>query len=166
MITNKKEKRKKIWQFIFLMAGMAIIPVALIFLAYYKVPHSIAADELKKLGPYSEFLRKQKKIVEKMTQIDSNIKVYADARMENPGIQSQKILNGINDLEQMDTSIAMVQVAKVNLENHYTHVLKLIDLQTRILKAEEEIRALRQNISTMGAGGMGGVPTVPFPTGQ
>lgn len=164
---NNRERGRKIWQFIFLMAVMAILPVALIFLSYYKLPVSIAASEAENLVAYSSFLRNQKMVVAKMNLIDSNIRLYAEAKVENPKLLDQRILNGLNDLEHMDTSITMIKTAKANLENHYTHVTKLVEMQARASKAEKELQDLKDNLRNMGGGMMGNnAPIIPMPPGE
>lgn len=159
---NSKERSKQLWQFVFVFLGLALVPVALIFFSYYKVPEKISETEDDKLVAYSNFEHTQKKILSKMREVDSNINLYAAATTENPKLLDKQILDGLGDLKHMD-SMALVQQVYGSYEDHYTHVTKLVEAQARLkdamVKLAEAEEKLKSSSSMMNMGAMPMPPT-------
>lgn len=157
---NSKEKTKQVWRFLIVFAGLAFIPLAIIFVSYYKVPDKISATQADKLVAYSNFEHTQKVIVRQMTELDSNINLYATASVPNPDLLAKRIVDGLADLSRLDTSIAVVNLASKSYENHYTHVKRLVDAEAKLkaatVKMQEMTDALKAAQSqSMMMGGMG-----------
>jgi hypothetical protein len=154
---NSKERSKQLWQFVFVFLGLALVPVALIFFSYYKVPEKISESEDSKLVAYSNFEHTQKAILKKMQEVDSNINLYAAANTENPKLLDKKILDGLSDLDRMDT-MKLLQQVHDSYEKHYTHVTKLVeaqqklkDMSVKLSEAEEKLKSSNNNMMGMGA---------------
>ncbi len=164
---NSKERSKSLWQFVLIFLGLALVPTALIFFSYYHVPEEISETEERKLVSYSNFEHTQKKILSKMSEVDSNINLYASAKTENPVLLDKKIADGLADLARMDTSIKMVQLVSNGYANHYTHVRQLVEAQNKLNDAATKLQAAEQqakSAQSMG-GGMMGSP-MPMPPAQ
>lgn len=159
---NSKERSKQLWQFVFIFLGLALVPVALIFFSYYKVPEKISESEDEKLVAYSNFEHTQKNVLKKMREVDSNINLYAAANTENPKLLDKKILDGLSDLDRMD-SMQLVKQMHQSYESHYTHVTKLVEAQEKLkdamVKLAEAEEKLKSSNSMMG--GMGAMPMPP-----
>src|SRR4051812_16543694 len=136
---NSKERSKQLWQFVFIFFGLAVVPVALIFFSYYHVPEEISEMEGKKLVEYSNSQHNQKKVLQKLAEVDSNINLYASAKTENPVLLDKKIADGLSDLQKLDTS-RLVDQARRGYENHYTHVRQLVDAQNKVNDATTKLQ--------------------------
>lgn len=145
---NSKEKSKQLWQFIFIFFGLAIIPVALIFYAYYKVPDKISETEQEKLISYSNFEHSQKVVIQKMTEVDSNINLYASGTNQNPEILSKRIVDGLADLSKMDSSIRVIKLVGESLTDHYTHVKELVTIQEKYKKAALDLQEIQDKLKS------------------
>ena len=163
---NSKEKNKKLGQFLIIFLGLAIIPIALIFYSYYKVPDKISESEERKLIDYSNFDHTQKMITKKMSELDSTITLYASATTPNPELLGKKIVDGLADLSKMDTSIKMVKLTSDEYANHYTHVKELVAAQEKLKKstldlqeAQTKLKSAESNMMMMGS--RGGAPAMP-----
>ncbi len=164
---NSKERSKQLWQFVFIFLGLALVPVALIFFSYYHVPEEISETEERKLVSYSNFEHTQKMILQKMSEVDSNINLYASAKTENPVLLDKKIADGLADLARMDTSIKMVQLVSNGYANHYTHVRQLVEAQTKLNDAATKLQAAEAAAkSAQSMGGMGMGSPMPMPPAQ
>ena len=146
---NSREKSKQLWQFVFIVFGLAVIPAALIFFSYYKVPEKISETEERKLIEYSNFEHAQKVILRKMIEVDSNINKFADAATENPKILENNIVLGLSDLGKMDTSIRMVNLVGKGYEHHYSHVNELRKAQDELKNAIEKLQAAETENKTL-----------------
>jgi len=162
---NSKERSKSLLQFVFIFFALAMVPVALIFFSYYKVPEEISQSEENKLVAYSNFEHTQKLILKKMVEVDSNINLYASATTENPKLLDKKIVDGLSDLSKMDTSIKMVKLVSDGYANHYTHVTKLVEAQEKLkdamLKLQDADAKLKAAQANPMMGGMGAMPMPP-----
>lgn len=165
---NSKEKSKQVWQFLIVFMGLAFIPLALIFYSYYKVPDKISETQARQLVGYSNFEHTQKKIIQRMIELDSNINLYASASVPNPVLLEKKIVDQLADLSRMDTSIQIVKIASEAYASHYTHVKEMVDAQTKLktatldLKtAQDQLKASEseKNMMMMGMGAR--MPAVP-----
>ncbi len=164
---NSKERSKALWQFVLIFLGLALVPTALIFFSYYHVPEEISETEERKLVAYSNFEHTQKMILQKMSEVDSNINLYASAKTENPVLLDKKIADGLADLARMDTSIKMVQLVSNGYANHYTHVRQLVEAQAKLNDAATKLQAAEQQMkSAQSMGGMMGSPAMPMPPAQ
>ncbi len=161
---NSKERSKQLWQFVFIFLGLALVPVALIFFSYYKVPEKISEAEDQKLVAYSSFERTQKNILKKMQEVDSNINLYAAATTENPKLLDNKILNGLSDLERLD-SMQLVQQVHDSYEKHYTHVTKLVEAQEKLKAALVKLSEAEEKLKSSNAM-MGGMAPMQMPPAQ
>ncbi len=164
---NSVEKSKQLWQFVFIFMGLALVPVALIFFSYYKVPEKISESELKKLVDYSNFDHSQKLILRKMAEVDSNISLYASAKTENPRVLDKKIVDGLADLAKMDTSIRIVQLVSDGYTNHYTHVTQLVAAQDKLKETLLKLQEAEERLKSMQSNPMMGMgAAMPMPPGQ
>lgn len=163
---NSKERSKQLWQFVFIFFGLAFIPVALIFFSYYHVPEEISEMEERKLVSYSNFEHTQKMILQKMTEVDSNINLYASAKTENPVLLDKKIADGLADLSRMDTSIKMVQLVSNGYANHYTHVRQLVEAQNKANEAIAKLQEAEEKLKSAQSSGMMGMGAIPMPPAQ
>lgn len=164
---NSKERNKQFWQFIIIFLGLALVPVALIFFSYYKVPEEISEAESKKLVDYSNFEHTQKLILKKMVEVDSNIKLYATAATENPKLLDKKIVDGLTDLSKMDTSIKIVQLVSDGYANHYTHVTQLVAAQEKLKEALQKLQEAEDKLKASQSNPMMGMGSaMPMPPGQ
>lgn len=162
---NSKEKSKQLWQFVIIFLGLAVVPVALIFFSYYKVPDEISEAETHKLVDYSHFEHRQKQLMAKLVEIDSNINKYAEANTENPKLLDKKILDGLSELSKMDTSIQMLPVISAGYEKHYTHVTQLVQAQQERKDAMVELQKLQENLKEIKSNPMMGSGAMPMPPG-
>lgn len=106
-------------------------------------------------------------ILQKMSEVDSNINLYASAKTENPVLLDKKIADGLADLARMDTSIKMVQLVSNGYANHYTHVRQLVEAQAKLNDAATKLQAAEQQMkSAQSMGGMMGSPAMPMPPAQ
>jgi len=153
---NSKERSKQVWQFVFIFFGLALIPVALIFFSYYHVPEQISKEEDQKLVNYSNFMHRQKVILKKMAEIDSNINKLATAKTESTDMLRADIVAGIRELRAMDSMI-LVQQASKSYEHDFDHVTSLIKAQNELAiaaaelkKSKEELEAAKRNVPMLG----------------
>ncbi|MBS1643503.1 MAG: hypothetical protein JST36_00560 [Bacteroidetes bacterium] len=164
---NSKERSKALWQFVFIFFALAMIPVALIFFSYYKVPEEISEAESQKLVAYSNFEHTQKIILKKMAEVDSNINLLASASVENPVMLKQKIADGISELSRMDTSIAIVPTIRASYEKHFTHVSQLVDAQAKLKDATLKLTDMDAKLKAAQSNPMMGMGApMPMPPGQ
>ena len=164
---NSKERSKKLWQFVIIFLGLALVPTALIFFSYYHVPEELSEMEGRKLASYSNFEHTQKKILDKMSEVDSNISLYASAKTENPVLLDKKIADGLTDLARMDTSIKMVKLVSDGYANHYTHVRQLVETQTKLNDALAKLQDAEARLkSAQSMGSMMGASPMPMPPAQ
>lgn len=163
---NSKEKTKQLWQFVFIFFGLAVIPVALIFFSYYKVPDKISESETRKLVDYSHFEHRQKEIRTKLVELDSNINKYAEANTENPKLLDKKILDGLSDLSKMDTSIQLLPVISSGYEKHYTHVTQLVQAQQEKKDAMVQLQKMQEDLKEIKSNPMMGAGAMPMPPGS
>lgn len=164
---NSKERSKKLWQFVIVFLGLALVPTALIFFSYYHVPEELSEMEGRKLASYSNFEHAQKKILDKMSEVDSNISLYASAKTENPVLLDKKIADGLADLERMDTSIEMVNRMSKGYANHYTHVRQLVEAQAKLNDALAKLQDAEARLkAAQASGAMLGASPMPLPPAQ
>lgn len=160
---NSKERSKQLWQFVFIFFGLALVPVALIFFSYYHVPEEISQTEERKLVEYSNSQHNQKKVLQKLAEVDSNINLYASAKTANPVLLDKQIADGLSDIKRLDTS-EMVDNVRRGYENHYTHVRQLVEAQSKLNDAAtklQEADAKLKSAQSMGGMGMGSMPMPP-----
>ncbi len=163
---NSKERSTKLWQFVLVFFGLAIVPTALIFFSYYHVPEELSEMEGRKLASYSNFEHTQKKILDKMADIDSNISLYASAKTENPVLLDKKIADELADLSKMDTSIKMVSLVSQGYANHYTHVRQLVDAKNKLNDALAKLQDAETRLKAAQSAGMMGASPMPLPPAQ
>ncbi|MBS1614708.1 MAG: hypothetical protein JST06_01165 [Bacteroidetes bacterium] len=163
---NSKERSKKLWQFVIIFLGLTLVPTALIFFSYYHVPEELSEMEGRKLASYSNFEHAQKRILDKMSEIDSNISLYATAKTENPVLLDKKIADGLTDLASMDTSIKMVKLVSDGYAHHYTHVRQLVDAQSKLNDALAKLQDAESRLKSAQSAGMMGAAPMPLPPAQ
>jgi hypothetical protein len=162
---NSKERSKKLWQFVFIFFGLAVVPVSLIFFSYYHVPEELSEMEGRKLVEYSNFQHNQKKVLQKLAEVDSNINLYASAKTENPVLLDKKIADGLSDIEKLDTSDIVNRVRK-GYESHYTHVRQLVEAQNKANDALTKLQDAEGKLKSAQSSGMMGVSPMPMPPAQ
>jgi len=144
---NSKEKSKQLGQFVFIFFALAVVPVALIFYSYYKVPDKISETEQDKLIAYSNYEHSEKVIVQKMADVDSNINLYASGTNQNPEILSKKIVDGLADLSKMDTSNKIIRLVSEGFTDH-THVKELVTVQEKYKKAALDLQEIQDKLKS------------------
>lgn len=157
---NSKERSQKLWQFVFIFLGLALVPTALIFFSYYHVPEEISEMEGRRLVEYSNFQHSQKKVLQKLAEVDSNISIYASAKTENPVMLEKKIADGLIEIEKLDTSRIIKDVRK-GYENHFTHVRQLVEAQAKLNDAATKLQEADAKLKS--AQSMGGMMSSPMP---
>ncbi len=163
---NSKDKSKQLWQFVFIFFGLALIPVSLIFFSYYKVPEKISETELRKLVDHSNFEHSQKLILKRMEEVDSNINLYASATTENPRLLDKKIVDGLADLAEMDTSIKILRQVSDGYSKHYTHVTQLVDAQEKLKATLVKLQEAEDRLKSVQSNPMMGMGAMPMPPVQ
>ncbi len=143
---NSKERSKQVWQFIFIFFALAIVPIALIFFSYHKVPEKLSDIEQRKLMNYSNFERSQKVLIKHLTEIDSNLNMLAnESSNELPEVINMRIGKGLEDIKEADTS-RLVSMISSGYNNHLKHVNTLIKTRNELKNTGSGTKELQQQL--------------------
>jgi hypothetical protein len=111
---NNKEKSKKVWQFLGVFAGLILVPFALVFFSYYKLPQALIAEDQSKLEKFSRYLDMQKRLFKNISSIDGKLQknlLVTDPNMKKE--ENAKIANLVQELKNIDSSDLILVVAKL-----------------------------------------------------
>lgn len=126
---NSKERTKQVWQFIFIFFFLAIVPVGLIFFAYYKIPEKLSDQEQQKLLKYSNFDRHQKDLIKNLNDIDSNINILVNENSsELPEVIKTRIAKSLEAIKDADTGLLTSVIVKA-YNDHLIHANKLLETE-------------------------------------
>jgi hypothetical protein len=143
---NSKERTKQVWQFIFIFGALALVPVALIFFSYHKVPEKLSDIEQQKLANYSNFERSQKALVKHLAEIDSNLSMLAnETSNEVPEVINTRVGKGLEELRETDTSKLMTMIAS-GYNNHLKHVNALIKARNELKNTGAGTKELQEQL--------------------
>lgn len=143
---NSKERTKQVWQFIFIFFALALVPVALIFFSYQKVPEKLSEVEQRKLMNYSNFERSQRALVKNLVEIDSNLSLLAnESTNEIPEVLNTRIAKGLQTIEEADTSRLMKMIVS-GYNNHLKHVNLLVGARNEIKSSSTGLENLKRQL--------------------
>ncbi len=164
---NSNEKSKKVWQFIIIFFALAVIPVAIIFLAYFTLPEGLTKAEQQMLMQVSEFEQSKKNLLKNMANIDTNLISMANAESSLSAQDlSTKVTYGILELKK-DTS-ELTKLITNSYENYQKFVIKYIEtkgkLDSEVPKLIKELKDCQDAAARYQSVGSSG--NIPLPPGQ
>jgi len=143
---NSKERSKQVWQFIFIFFALAVVPLAIIFYSYYKVPEKLSDIEQRKLMNYSNFERSQKVLIRHLSEIDSNLNMLAnETSNELPEVINMRIGKSLEDIKDADTS-RLVSMISSAYNNHLKHVNTLIKARNELKNTGTDTKEMQKQL--------------------
>jgi hypothetical protein len=124
MSTVQKEKTKKIWQFVILLALPVLILIG-IFFSYYKSPGNLNPYQMEMIKRSEEFNQVTGSIKEKLLMLDSNLNLLAN-NTSNLGLSQIRTQIELNNEEmiKLDSS-RLTKTLYTMVNNHLNHLVEL-----------------------------------------
>ncbi len=144
---NSKERSKLFWQFFFIFVALCILPVAIIFYAYYETPRQMDSSDNDKLERYNAFEHKQKLLSKQLADIDSNIGLLNNGSNVDPQIIGATISNSIAGLTS-DSSSLVRTVAK-GYSDYFALAKSFNTTRSDARKATSELQKTQDQIQKM-----------------
>lgn len=124
MSTVQKEKTKKIWQFVILLALPVLILIG-IFFSYYKPPDKLTLYQMEMIKRSEGFNEVTGAIREKLLMLDSNLNLLAN-NTSNLGLSQIRTQIELNNEEmiKLDSS-RLTKTLYTMVNNHLNHLVEL-----------------------------------------
>ena len=145
---NSKERSKLFWQFFFIFVALCILPVAIIFYAYYETPIKMNDADQQRLASYSAFEHNQKVLAKQLADIDSNIRLINNGSNADPDVTKNNILTGINNVKQIDTT-KLIQTIAAGYTNYFTAAKNLNATNSEAKKATNEMQKTQETLNKL-----------------
>jgi len=142
---NSKERSKLFWQFFFIFIALCIVPMSMIFYAYYVTPEKISEAEQQKLDNFASFQDKQKTLVKNLVDIDSNITLLTSSNGD-PDMLRNKISTSINGLA--DSNVLIRTISK-EYGNYFVVAKSLLTCRIENKKLHDDLQKAQDAVKQM-----------------
>jgi hypothetical protein len=124
---NEKEKSKKLWEFLFILMGLAIIPCCALLYANYPQVASLDSSDYEKIKKYNNWENNVIAITKHISDIDSHL-TSLDQRVKGTVTRAENLI--LSDIKSSTAKILKIE------DNELTNALStFIDHSTARIQA-------------------------------